>query len=194
GSMREIYKPRWQLAEPHVSPDGKYIAFIEGLMSDEGLTGGDVMLIPTSGGAVRNLTPQIHASPSSVWWNSRDHLSVVANVDGNSALTILSTAGLESGAGWNGWTGAEVIGTSGDVWVPSASFSGDGSVSAVVRQSPKSPSEVWAGAPGSWKQITHLNRATPSCGESKSVHWTSDGRQVQGWLMFPKDYDPAKKY
>ena len=44
--MREIYKPKWQIAEPHVSPDGKSVAFIEGLMSDEGLTGGDVHVVP----------------------------------------------------------------------------------------------------------------------------------------------------
>ncbi len=31
GQMREIYKPKLQLAEPHVSPDGKNVAFIEGL-------------------------------------------------------------------------------------------------------------------------------------------------------------------
>ena len=50
GSLREIYRPKWQIADPHVSPDGKAVAFIEGLMSDEGLTGGDVMLVPMSGG------------------------------------------------------------------------------------------------------------------------------------------------
>ena len=36
--MGEIYKPKRQIAEPYVSPDGKSVAFIEGLMSDEGLT------------------------------------------------------------------------------------------------------------------------------------------------------------
>jgi dipeptidyl aminopeptidase/acylaminoacyl peptidase len=195
GNLREIYKPKWQIAEPHVSPDGKSVAFIEGLMSDEGLTGGDVMLVPTAGGAARNLTPGVHASPSSLAWNSSDHISVVANVDGNSGLTVLSTTGLKPGAQWKGWTGEEVIGTATEVWVPSASFSYDGSVSAVIRQSGKNPPEVWAGPAGAWKQITHLNDGVqPNWGENRNVHWTSDGHRVQGWLMFPKDYDSSKKY
>ena len=42
-----------------VSPDGKNVAFIEGLMSDEGSTGGDIQLFPITGGAARNLTPGI---------------------------------------------------------------------------------------------------------------------------------------
>ncbi len=87
GALREIYKPKWQIAEPHVSPDGESVAFIEGLMSDEGLTGGDVMLAPTEGGAARNLTPGIRASPSSLSWNSAERISVVANVDGNSGYS-----------------------------------------------------------------------------------------------------------
>jgi dipeptidyl aminopeptidase/acylaminoacyl peptidase len=195
GNLREIYKPKWQIAEPHVSPDGKSVAFIEGLMSDEGLTGGDVILVPTEGGVVRNLTPGVHASPSSLAWNSSDRISIVANVDGNSGLTVLSTTGLKPGAQWNGWSGEEVIGTTTEVWVPSASFSHDGSVSAVIRQSGKNPPEVWAGPAGAWKQITHLNDGVqPTWGESRNVHWTSDGHRVQGWLMFPKDYDSSKKY
>ncbi len=195
GNIREIYKPKWQIAEPHVSPDGKSVSFIEGLMSDEGLTGGDVMMVPVSGGSARNLTPGIHASPSSLSWNSNDRISVVANADGNSAYTLLSTAGLKPDAHWNGWTGEEVIGTTTEVWIPNASFSRDGSVSAVIRQSPKSPPEVWAGPAGAWKQVTHLNdHVQANRGETRNVHWMSDSRQVQGWLTFPSDYDPGKKY
>jgi len=195
GNLREIYKPKWQIAEPHVSPDGKFVAFIEGLMSDEGLTGGDVMLAPTAGGAARNVAPGIQASPSSLSWNSNDRISIVANVDGNSGHAVLSRVGLQPGAHWDGWTGAELIGTTTDAWVPSASFSRDGSVSAVVRQSSMAAPEVWAGRAGAWKQITHLNDGTQAnWGESRNVHWASDGRQVQGWLMFPKTYDASKKY
>ncbi|MEY2520969.1 MAG: hypothetical protein QOF24_2728, partial [Verrucomicrobiota bacterium] len=40
GTAASIYKPSLQLAVPRWSPDGKSIAFIEGLMSDEGFHGG----------------------------------------------------------------------------------------------------------------------------------------------------------
>jgi Tol biopolymer transport system component len=40
--MHELYKPQRQIAEPHISADGKQVAFIEGLMSDESVTGGEV--------------------------------------------------------------------------------------------------------------------------------------------------------
>jgi Tol biopolymer transport system component len=86
GEMREIYKPKWQIAEPHVSPDGKWVAFIEGLMSDEGLTGGEIQVVPITGGVVRNLTPGIKASPSSLAWTRADRIAVVANVDGNADM------------------------------------------------------------------------------------------------------------
>src|SRR5580704_13669945 len=46
-----------QIAVPRWSPDRSRIAFIGGLMSDQGSTGGDVYLIPATGGAPMNMTP-----------------------------------------------------------------------------------------------------------------------------------------
>src|SRR6516162_8135546 len=93
GEAREIYQPKLQIAEPRVSPDGKNIAFIEGLMSDEGSTGGDVFVVSTAGGKARNLTPNIKASPSSLAWTARDRLTFGANIDGKSGLGVVSSAG-----------------------------------------------------------------------------------------------------
>ena len=195
GRMHEIYKPKWQIAEPHVSPDGKSVAFIEGLMSDEGLTGGDLHVVPVMGGAARNLTPGIKASPSSLTWTGADRISLVANVDGNSGSAAVTTAGLQEGSAWKGWTGEELIGTSTDAWVPAASFARDGSTTAVIRQSANSAPEVWTGPIGNWKQITHINQAVKAnWGPSRNVHWMNGDTRVQGWLMIPKDYDSAKKY
>jgi len=44
-------------------------------------------------------------------------------------------------------------------------------------------------------QLTHLNDGVQAgWGKSESLSWKSDGFRVQGWLMLPKDYDPAKRY
>ena len=195
GQMREIYKPKWQLAQPQVSPDGKSVAFIEGIMSDAGLTGGDIYVVPTTGGPARNLTPKIKASPSSIAWSAPDRLSVIANVDGNSAYAVIPASGLPESSTWKGWTGEELISTMTDAWVPAASFSRNGSVSAVVRQSASTSPDVWAGPAGQWKQITSVNKdVKANWGESRNVSWMNGDMRVQGWLMLPKDYDPAKKY
>src|SRR6266566_3911016 len=54
----EPRSPRQQLAYPKVSRDGRTVAFIAGLMSDFGSTGGDVFTVPIDGGAAMNLTPK----------------------------------------------------------------------------------------------------------------------------------------
>jgi len=92
--MREIYDPKLQIAEPRVSPDGKQVAFIEGLMSDEGSTGGDIFVVPVDGGAARNLTPNIKSSPSALFWLSGQEITFRQNVDGLSGFArVLSTGG-----------------------------------------------------------------------------------------------------
>lgn len=215
GKMREIYKPKWQIAEPQISPDGKSVAFIEGIMSDEGLTGGEVYVVPIAGGAARNLTPGIKASPSSLAWittrtkTASNRIAIVANVDGDSGYAVIPGSGYRPDSALiarseerstEAWAGEEMIGTTSDAWVPTASFSRDGSVSAVVRQAASIPPEVWAGKMGAWQQITHLNQnVKANWGESRNVHWASDkaasgDTRVEGWLMLPANYDPAKKY
>ncbi len=51
-----------QIAVPRWSPNGKQIAFIGGLMSDQGATGGDLYLIPSTGGEPKDVTPGRAAS------------------------------------------------------------------------------------------------------------------------------------
>jgi dipeptidyl aminopeptidase/acylaminoacyl peptidase len=92
------------------------------------------------------------------------------------------------------WTGAEVAST-GDWGSYSVSLAAEGKNSAIIRQSFAHPPEVWAGAIGAWQQITHVNdHVKPAWGELRSVHWTSDRLQVQGWLLYPVNYDPKQRY
>jgi dipeptidyl aminopeptidase/acylaminoacyl peptidase len=191
GEMRSIYQPALQIAVPRWSPDGEHIAFISGLMSDEGSVGGDIYLIPSKGGHARNLTPGIKASPSWLRWLSPSRLLFGEIVLGQIGFSTLEVPG---GKAHTLWTGAEVVST-GDWGSYGVSLSADGKNSAVIRQSYAHPPEIWAGPIGSWQQVTHVNdHVKPFWGALKSVTWTSDRFKVQGWLLYPMNYDPKQRY
>jgi dipeptidyl aminopeptidase/acylaminoacyl peptidase len=192
GEMREIYKPKLQIADPRVSPDGKTVAFIEGLMSDEGSTGGEIFLVSIMGGAARDVTPDIQSSPSALAWSGADRITFAENVDGSAGF---GSVDIQSGKVQTQWTGDEIAYAVGAAWLSNPALSNGKTVTAILRQSASSPSEVWAGEIGKWKQITHLNEGiSPAWGEMKKVHWMNGGMRIQGWLMLPKDFDESKKY
>ncbi|HTM88674.1 MAG TPA: prolyl oligopeptidase family serine peptidase, partial [Terriglobales bacterium] len=57
------------------------------------------------------------------------------------------------------------------------------------------PPEVWAGPVGSWKQITQGNQNLhASWGKVQDIHWTNGGTRVQGWLMYPANYEASRRY
>ena len=53
-----------QVAVPRYSPDGKQIAFIGGLMSDQGSIGGDIYTIPSTGGPLKHLETLTGSPPA----------------------------------------------------------------------------------------------------------------------------------
>ncbi len=191
GEMKSIYKPTLQIAVPRWSPDGKNIAVIEGLMSDEGSTGGDIMVVPATGGPARNVTPGIAASPNGIFWTAPEKILFTENIDGDAGI---STLDLSTKKVSKLWAESEVI-TAGPWGADEISLAADYRNSAVIRSSPQRPPEIWAGSIGEWKQITHQNdELHPNWGEVKSLHWMSDGMRIQGWLTYPKDYDPHQRY
>jgi dipeptidyl aminopeptidase/acylaminoacyl peptidase len=190
GALHELLKPSMQIGSPCWSPDGKRIAFVGGLMSDEGAIGGDIYAIPADGGEPRNLTPDLKASASSLTWLSSSRLVFAGFVDGGSGLAALDPA---SGEVRMLWTGGETITTQG--WLPAVSFSRDGKTCALIRHSFERPPELCAGPVGDWKQVTHRNdKARPRWGEARSLYWKSDDFTVQGWLLYPHNYDPKRRY
>ncbi len=192
GAMRDVQpKPGIQIAVPRWAPNSSQIAFIGGLMSDEPAVGGDIYTTPVEGGAIHNLTSGMKSSASSLTWSPDSHGILFCEfVDGQSGIARLDIA---SGKISTVWTGPETIG--GGLFMLDVSLASDGKTAAVIRESFTQPPEVWAGAIGDWKQITHRNAdLRPGWGETKSVHWTSDSFQVQGWLTYPKDFDSSKRY
>lgn len=193
GAMKLIYKPpvQQQLAVPRWAPDGGSIVFIGGLMSDEGSTGGDVFQIPAAGGTPRNLTPRMTSSASNITWpRGSRRLLFTEHYDGGSAISQLDPA---TGEIERLWQGDESINPPFDD--TGISITADGKSSAVIRHSFAGPPEIWSGRIGEWTQVTRENRLRkPLWGEAKSLHWTTDGFRIQGWLLYPVDFDPNKRY
>jgi dipeptidyl aminopeptidase/acylaminoacyl peptidase len=190
GEMKSILQPPLQINLPRWSPDGRSIAYIGGLMSDFGAIGGDVYTVPAGGGAARNLTPGMKASASWIAWLASGKILAVEVADGQSAIATVDPA---SGATNTVWTAAETINAQG--WSLAASVARDGATSAVIRSSFAHPYEVWAGPLGAWQQVTHANQSVhPMWGEARSLHWSSDGMRVQGWLLYPRNFDRTRKY
>src|SRR5215472_8210308 len=92
GNATSIYKPSLQVALPRWSPDGKSIAFIEGLMSDEGFHGGDLFTISANGDGLTNRTRARKTSVSSLFWLVPNRIAFTEIVGGDTAISELTLA------------------------------------------------------------------------------------------------------
>ncbi|MBV8673591.1 MAG: S9 family peptidase, partial [Acidobacteriaceae bacterium] len=197
-----------QIAVPRWSPDGSKIAFIAGLMSDQGSTGGNIYIVPSTGtGDPVNLTAGRKETATWISWYIPPAIDYSAIAEGSSQFR---TIGLDFSSGIAAKRNVikfHFPATLGDGHL-------EGSISiargqfAFIKSSYSEAPEVWYARDVAaecadevnngcyeFKQITHYNDALkPSWGKAESVTWANDGFNVQGWLLYPANYDPAKKY
>lgn len=196
-----------QIAVPRWSPDGKAIAFIGGLMSDQGATGGDVWIVSSAGGAPRNLTQGRPTSPAWIEWASDEHLFVNELAGGNIQLIRYHLQGDRTSPGGQINFGSPIFSIPGSVgdgrMELSLSSTADHSLFVFRASSFDHPPEMYAAKPGMVMtsglegviQLSHLNDGVERAwGKSTSISWKSNSFRAQGWLMAPKDFDPAKTY
>ena len=182
-----------QMAVPRWSPDGSRIAFIGGLMS--GTIGGDIYSVPATGGDAVDLTSGIDVTPVWLAWTRPDTLLVAQIAKGRSQIADYDVAThkatlryvLQDMPAYIGDGSAEMA----------LSLSHDGMYAAYIQSSYIKAPEIYAGAlaAGPLKPVTAFNaELKPFWGHAESVTWNNQGRRIQGWLMYPADYDAAKTY
>jgi len=196
-----------QIAVPRWSPDGKAIAFIGGLMSDQGATGGDVWIVSADGGQPRDLSQGRPTSPGWIEWDGDEHLYVHELAGGNCQLVRLYLQGDRvSPAGIINF-GSPIFSIPGTVddgrLELSLSSTADHLLWVFRASTFDRPPEIYAAKPAfamttglnEVVQLSHINDGVESAwGKTVSLSWKSDNFRVQGWLMKPRDYDPQKKY
>src|ERR1700758_1805342 len=160
-----------QIAVPRWSPDGKAIAFIGGLMSDQGSTGGDVWIVSASGGEPRDLTTGRPASPAWIEGGGNDQLirfKLQGDRTGKGPVTFGSPV-------------FSIPGSVGDGRMShSLSSTADRSLFVFHASTFDHPMEIYAAKPGTVMtsglegvmQLSHLNEGiAPGWGKAVSLSW-----------------------
>ena len=186
GGFREIANPGVQMKYPRVSPDGRTVAFIGGLHSDFGPVGGDLWTVPLSGGKATNRTPDFKGSFSSLIWRRSALFATAIVGDHNALLTV------------DPQTGAAKTLLSGPVTFQAGdgrlSIDRDGKLLAGMSEDYTTPPHIGAGPLTSPRQISHENDAVAPQLAARSITWKSEGYDVQGWLLAPRDPQPGQKH
>jgi dipeptidyl aminopeptidase/acylaminoacyl peptidase len=187
GQLRILAAPKMQMNMPHVSADGKTVAFIGGLMSDFGSVGGDVYTVPLAGGEPVDATPSFPGSFNGIAWRGNTLLaSVLAGRD--SAVVAIDPAARTARTLWSGPVTA--AGSRDGRFV----FSADGAVAASVHEDYEHAPRIVAGRLPALGAITRDNDDFAPQVSAQSVAWTNEGFNVQGWLVGPRKVDAGRKY
>jgi dipeptidyl aminopeptidase/acylaminoacyl peptidase len=184
---RVIYSPasvQQQLAMPKVSRDGSKIAFIAGIMSDFGSTGGDVYSLFLDGGSATNLTPDMHASATAIAWQCDGHLQAELLAGDKTQFADLGT-GAKAAAPRIVWSGEESFGDRAG-GISTACPSG---ITADAHESFTVAPEIGVGPIGHWRNLTAINAGFTLPARVQSVWWKNDGFDIQGWLLLPLHAD-----
>jgi dipeptidyl aminopeptidase/acylaminoacyl peptidase len=192
-SARVIYKPadaQQQLAAPVVSPDGQSVAFIGGLMSDFGATGGEAFILPLGGaGKAVDVTPDWPATVTSLQWSCDGHglLASVLHADQTQVLTLGLLPTMRPPA--PSLSVAEKLG--GD----RAAISTDcrTAMTASVHESFLKAPEIEVGHLAAWHDLTRANAGLHGPARVQSIGWQSGPFTPQGWLLLPETVPPGAR-
>lgn len=195
GQLHRLTDDGYNHSTPTWSPDGRWLAFRRGQSLNQVIESKqnhgspvDVFRMPAAGGQMENLTANWELIPGSPTWSADGrHLYFSAGVRGNSHLfRVAASAG-----------DVEMI-TRGDRRLGDFSFSRAFDRMAYSATDPTHPSEVFtASINGSGeRKLASFSDALLTQIElsrvERIVYPSKDGTQIEGWVMLPRGYDPAK--
>src|SRR5260221_21297 len=193
GAAKMLTNVKGFLSTPGWSPDGKQIAFIEGIMSEEGLTGGDIHMIASDGGEPKNLTKDMKASAAWLGWLPDKKILFSDFVGGSSAIATLDPA---TGKIEQRWSGEGAFSSAGIFGFQLSAAKDGRTIAGIFRSYSHAPEVVLITGESPTPTLVTTRNASlkPAWGEAKNITWKNDGYEVQGWLLYPRDFDPGKKY
>lgn len=199
GEVRALTDRRGPDYRPVVSPDGRHIAYLGYDDHYQGYQITGLYVMSRDGQGHRLLTADLDrrvAQP--VWAADGQGLYFSYSDHGNGKIGHVSLAGqLQEVASDVGGTSLGRPYSSGSFAVGGA---GDQEIVAFTHTTPYHPADLAVrDRGGKVERITDLNQdlfGHRRLGEVEEIRYRSshDGREIQGWIVKPPDFDPAKKY
>jgi acylaminoacyl-peptidase len=196
GTVKQLTNRKGPDNSPVVSPDGSKIAYTGFDFKHQGYTVTHLYVMDADGSNPRALTTALDRDVNNPVW-SADSKSVYFTADTRGAGHLYRAA----------LAGGVTQVTSGAVRFASAyaanepfTVSANGRA-AITRSTPNEPSDIVTfpvGRPEAWKRLTAVNDgvlARRDIGAVEEISYDSfDGKAIQGWIIKPPGFDPAKKY
>jgi dipeptidyl aminopeptidase/acylaminoacyl peptidase len=189
GAMRKLTTQRGSWSAPVVSPDGQWIAFSGYAYTPQTYKTSELFLMRIDGSGVRKISANLDRDVGSITW-ARDNSGVyfTASDRGTNNMYVATVAGAVRPI------------TTGQHMFQLGSISATGVV-AGVRSAAQEPPDVVRfalTAPAQVSRLTSVNAdvfANKKLGAIEELWVTSTGgTKVQGWVIKPPNFDPARKW
>jgi dipeptidyl aminopeptidase/acylaminoacyl peptidase len=201
GALRQLTHKTGPCASPKVSPDGNWISFVGHDYPESSARNAAIWVVPSAGGTPTNLTAHFDHSvgnsvgtdvrlvpllPSTAWTVDSSAIIFFATVSGR---THLHSVGVQDKTVRQLTDGDEVI----------ADLTAGGGMVVYQRISPTSLDELWVLDPnGRARRLVGVNDdllGELELGKTKRFSYEgADGWPMEGWMLTPPGFDPAKKY
>ncbi|HEX9165414.1 MAG TPA: S9 family peptidase [Gemmatimonadales bacterium] len=189
GAVRQLTQQRGTWTSPRVSPDGRRIAFAGYEYTKQTYRAADLYLMNADGSGITLLSGAFDRAPAQVEW-ATDNSGVYFTAENEGSMNLhFAPVG---GGVRPVTTGTHMLalGSVTRAGVAVATRSTYHKPPDVVRINLRKPSEI--------TQLTFVNDdllANRRLGEVEEFWYRSSGdARIQGWIVRPPDYDPAKKY
>jgi acylaminoacyl-peptidase len=196
GSVKALTSRKGPDHSPQISPDGRRIAYLGFDDRYQGYQVTRLHVMARDGSGARPLTDALDRDVANIRW-SPDGSGIYFTSDdqGNTGLHFMTLDG-------------PIQKLAGSLGASFSAYGGGGAISiarngafAATHARPHVPGDVAVGTMGgsALRVLTAVNEdlfAARKLGEVEELWWSSskDGRKIQGWLLKPPDFDPARKY
>ncbi len=187
GAITTLFDDGGNWSSPVISPTGDHIAFVGHEASPVNYPALSIRIMNADGSDVRTLQTDLPDSPSQLFWESRSRsLYYGMNFEGSTNLRQLDLRGQETTR------------TEGVHRFYLSSIGNNGTAAGVLSSPTNTGNVAVADSRGRLSTLTDLNAdilAGVELGRTEEIWYDSaDGTRVQGWIVYPPDFNPDEQY